>query len=231
MGREFIEADTNLPFPGDRIDYLKDIASAYYNHVLIGFIEEHRNHPFPGDWKEFLKDLASDFYNMVMVAFLGDPNIFPHPEINKLIALLERLIDSGVVSLVINVEPNGGMRLEVSGDEIVQESRLTLPIDFPKQVAEDPVFQLGMIVDIASRARDYYTGKIKEGKGNEVNRRARAWEAEALLTLQQMAQKQKVELVLNKYQLNILDENPQGLNSLPPGLNYSTPDWKQPGYG
>lgn len=76
---------------------------------------------------------------------------------------------------------------------------------------------------MSSQARDFYTGKIEGNNNEEINFRARAFEAEALLTLKKMAEDEGITLHFNDFQRAILEKFPEGLKSLPAGSNYPTP--------
>lgn len=197
--------------------------------MLKEFINGQRDSFFPRNLNEYFEKTVRVFDSLV--DFLRDPNTFPHPEINQLVTLMWRLIGNKEIPVVLDQWGIPTMSFVVIGNDIKQMPMFIIPQNFISQVAQNPVLQLGAIVNMASQARDFYVGKIKKGSSNEVNRRAKAWEAEALITLKQMAQQENFDLVFNKYQLQILAENPQGLRSLPPELNYSTPVWQPPRFG
>ncbi|GIW63754.1 MAG: hypothetical protein KatS3mg091_556 [Patescibacteria group bacterium] len=197
--------------------------------MLKEFIQNNANLSVPKNTEEYLNRMVEVFDSLV--DFLRNPDKFPDPQINQLVTLLWSLIGNKDITVVLDQWNFPSVSFAVLGNNIEQQPILIIPRDFIIKVAEDPVFQLGMIVYMASQARDFYTGKIKEGSSDILTRRARAWEAQALLTLEEMAQKEGVQLTLNKYQLEILQENPNGLSSLPPELNYSTPIWQPPRFG
>jgi len=80
------------------------------------------------------------------------------------------------------------------------------------------------LVFLASQTRDAYNNKIPEEEtsrkkaAENVNKRAHAFEAEFLLTLQQNCN----DFIPNKYQQKALKCFPKGLDSLEPELRYDT---------
>jgi len=165
------------------------------------------------------------------VDFLRNPNSFPNQEINKLTTLLWRLIGNKEIPLVLDQWGFPELSFFYERRGYLTTSLLILPVDFLRQVNENPIHQLGAIVFNASEGRDYYTCKITGKNKPEIERRARGYEAEALLTLQKMAEEERVTIEWNPYQLEILRENPRGIASLPRNLVYSTPNWQPPRYG
>jgi hypothetical protein len=180
--------------------------------------------------QEYLRKTVEAFY--ACVDFLRKPIFFPNQEINKLVTLLWRLIGNKEIPLVLD-DKWGSPKLIFSyaRRERLTTGLLILPEDFLKQVNENPIYQLGRIVFNASKVRDYYTGKITEKNEPEIERRARGYEAEALLTLQKMAEERGGNIEWTPYQENVLREYPQGIASLPRHLVYSTPVWQPPRYG
>jgi len=179
--------------------------------------------------KEYLRRTVEAFD--ACVDFLRDPDSFPNQEINQLVTLLWRLIGNKQIPLVLDQWGIREMSFIVLGNSVKQTPFFILPVDFLKQVNYDPIYQLGAIVFNASQGRDYYTGKITGNNKAEVKRRARAYESEALLTLDKMAKASGQTIQWNPYQLEILRENPQGIKSLPSDLVYSTPSWQPPRFG
>jgi len=165
------------------------------------------------------------------VDFLRDPNSFPNQKINQLVTLLWRLIGNQEIPLVLDKWGIGEMSFVVLGNSLQQVPFFILPVDFLRQVNENPIYQLGSIVFNASQGRDYYTGKITGKNKPEIQRRARGYEAEALLTLQKMAEEEGATIKWTPYQLEVLRENPRGIASLPRHLVYSTPVWQPPRFG
>jgi hypothetical protein len=179
--------------------------------------------------QEYLRKTVEAFD--ACVDFLRNPISFPNQEINQLVTLLWRLIGNKEIPLVLDKWgcPELSFFYERRGH--LTTSFFILPVDFLKQVNENPIYQLGSIVFNASQGRDCYTGKITGKNKPEIERRARGYEAEALLTLQKMAEEEGVTIKWTPYQLKVLQENPRGIASLPRHLVYSTPVWQPPRYG
>jgi hypothetical protein len=179
--------------------------------------------------QEYLRKTADAFYACVI--FLRDPNSFPNEEINKLTNLLWQLIVNKEITLGLDKGRIREMSFVVLGNSLEQVPVFILPVDFLEQVNKNPIDQLGAIVFTASQVRDYYVGRIGKDNEKDIERRARGYEAEALLTLQKMAEKERVTIKWNRYQRMILQENPRGIKSLPRHLVYPTPAWQPPRYG
>jgi len=173
----------------------------------------------------------SSFNNLV--DFLRNPETFPNPEINKSLALIHRMVLNGEVSVSVNKDdcPDIMFLVVKKLDNSEEFIKLLLPQDFSNQVKEDPVLQLAMVVCMSSFARDFYTKRIKTDHFEKVESRARAFEAESLLTLMDMAKNEGISLNFNVGQRNILETFPKGLKNLLidsyyPTLDYLPPDFR-----
>lgn len=193
--------------------------------MLRGFIErQHYYHP--RNTREFLGNIVSAFDGCV--DFLRDPKYFPNAEINKSATLMWRLVGNKQIPATLDQWglPTVAFTVLAKGNE--QFPLLILPKDFPKQVHEDPIFQLGIIGYMSSQCRDFYCGKITAASRQEVNGRAQAFEAETLLTIQRMAALEGITFQLLSIQREYLSKFPQGLASLPSAMHYSTPEFSPP---
>ena len=88
------------------------------------------------------------------------------------------------------------------------QALLLPPLNWVEMIEADPVLQLGAIVMAGSQAVDFYNRRFETDLEN-VQKRARAFEAELLLAFRETA--------LNDYQKGILKEYPFGMD---PGLLY-----------
>lgn len=183
----------------------------------------------PQSPEEYLRKTVEAFNTCVN--FLRNPNSFPNQEINQLVTLLWQLIQNKEIPLALDNGRFPELTFSYERRGYLTTSLLFLPVDFLKQAYENPIYQFGSIVFNASKVRDYYTGKITEKNEPEIERRARGYEAEALLTLQKMAEERGGTIEWTPYQLKVLQENPRGIASLPRHLVYSTPVWQPPRYG
>jgi len=182
------------------------------------------------DQDRFISETVQSFNRTV--DFLRGTN-FPNAEINSLITLMWRLVRNKQVPTVL--DPDGTIptfsflpRARRDHPEDA-EGMFIIPLNFIDQVRQDPLMQLGAVVHMASRARDFYTGRIKAGSvDSHIQDRSLAFEAEALLTAQRMAQAEGKQLSLNSYQQDVLSRFPNGLASLAMGVNYETPEWQMP---
>ncbi len=158
-----------------------------------------------------------------LVDFLRDPKEFPNQEINKLVTLMWRSIGNKFIPVAIDTK---GSLSTFSFLATVQDGKdsgmFILPRTFVDRVREDIVMQTGAVVYMGSQARDFYTGHIRDSK-TDIQARALAFEADTLLTLQNMAKMEHQPMQLNQYQQQVLAQFPQGLRSLDERLNYPTP--------
>lgn len=185
---------------------------------LEGFIEESQAIPETED----LAQLFQSFY--ALVDFLRNPKTFPNKAINLSTTLMWRMIKKEEITAFIDRRGGTpGIAFAVLERDAEECPMLMLPRDFPSQVRQDLVFQLGIIAYMASQARDFYTRRIKGNNNEEIKFRARAFQAEALLTLREMAGNEGFTLDFNDPQRKILEEFPNGLKSLPAGFHYLTP--------
>jgi len=184
---------------------------------LERFITEHQSTVETKDLAQFVRCFDS------LVDFLRNPDTFPNEEINKSVTLMWKLIGNKEVHAVLDQWGLPSLSFAVIKEGDKQCPLLILPPDFPRQVKENPVFQLGIVAYMSSQTRDYYTGRIKGNNSEEINAMARAFEAEALLTLKKMAEEEEIILHFNGLQRGILEQFPKGLGSLPVGSNYPTP--------
>lgn len=189
---------------------------------LERFIKERQAIPETKDLAQFVRSFDA------LVDFLRKPETFPNKDINEIATLMWRLIGNKEVPAVLDQWGLPSLAFTVLKKDAQELPMLIMPVNFIDQVKEDPVFQLGIIAYMSSQTRDFYTGRIKGDNSEEINIRARAFEAEALLTLRKMAEKEGITLHFNDLQRKILEKFPEGLNSLPAGSNYPTPIyWSQ----
>lgn len=193
--------------------------------MLRGFIEQ-QHYPQPENVHEYLGTIVTAFDRCV--DFLRNPHSFPNTEINKVAALMWRLIETKQIPTVLDQWDLPSVTFTVIASGVEQLPLLILPKDFVRQVQQDPVFQLGVIGYMASQCRDFYCARVRNGTSGKVNTRAQAFEAETLLTLQRMASSEGITLQLIPLQLEYLSRFPQGLESLPSEMRYPTPEFKAP---
>jgi len=192
--------------------------------MLKEFIQ--RRYPPPKDFNEYLPSMIFAFDSCV--DFLRDPQRFPNRDINATTTLMWRLKENKKISIVLDQWDLPSLSFIVFNMGLEQIATLIIPTDFLQQINDDPVSQLGNIAYMASQCRDFYSGKIKRDNRNKVNNRAQAFKAETLLTLKKMAIQEGVELPLNSLQHECLTEFPNGLESMPQGMNYPTPTYNPP---
>lgn len=161
-----------------------------------------------------------------LVDFLRNENSFPNSEINQLATLMWRLI--GNRHILVAIDPTGKMpsiSFAVLGNQEEQQAFLFVPENFLELTQEAPEVQIGTFAYMASQCRDYFCGKITGSNSEEINERAQVYEAEALLTMQKMAQEEGITLRLIPFQQEILKKFPNGLQDLKTELAYETPQY------
>jgi hypothetical protein len=75
-------------------------------------------------------------------------------------------------------------------------------------IQKNAIYQLGALVFVGSQAVDYYNGKIWS-EFEKAKNRARAYEAEYLMTLKEAVP----DLTLNEWQQDVLGAFPEGIRS------------------
>lgn len=191
--------------------------------MLGRFIEGQQYQP-PADMEEYARNMVAAFDSCV--DFLRDPNRFPNTDINEITTLMWRLVGNKDIPAVLDQWGVPSIAFAVLGSGIEQMPIIILPRDFIQQIQEDPIFQLGVTSYMASQCRDYYSLQITGDNSDQINMRAQAFEAEALRTLQQMMQLEGIIYPFTEQQQHYLAAFPQGIKSLPSGMNYPTPEYK-----
>ena len=171
--------------------------------------------------KEYLNSAA---YTLSQCTdFLRDPERFPNPEINKVAALTSKIIDNKEIPVVLDEWGLPLVVFAVLGEGFEQKPQFIIPTNFLQQVNKDPISQLGRIAYMASQGKDYYAKRDEKETPEIISQRARAYEAEVLITILRMG---VVDLdSFQQQQQEILESNPEGLRSLSDGLFYPTPDY------
>lgn len=152
------------------------------------------------------------------------PRVLAHPEINRLATLFWRLIGNKNIPLIWDQQ--GLPSFQIIGTVLDQEQRacLLMPYQWLNLVREDPVLQLGGIVNMASQSRDFYLHRFDA----HTSERAQAIEAECYHTLEIVHTREQIHWYWNEYQRRIMVQYPQGLASLAPGIWYPTPAYSHP---
>jgi hypothetical protein len=147
---------------------------------------------------------------------LRNKDTFPNREVNDLMILFWQLVGNKVTpAAVMTGLESMSFWGEIKGVESI--AFVLVSERFPELCVEDASMQLGALVFNASKARDYYNGKLANFE--EVQKRALAYEAEYLLTLRGHWPK---SFTPNEYQSQILATYPNGLASLPRELLYQS---------
>lgn len=162
-----------------------------------------------------------------LVDFLSDPQRFPNDEINRVTELMWGLLNNSEILLIQNPQnqnqKNFPIVFSIATGEKRQRPLIIMPKNLIDQTRKDVIFQLGEISYIASQCRDYYTERLTREDDEIIMGRSRAFEAETLWTLQQMAFTEGILLRWNDFQQHTMKEFPTGLSSLPHDLDYPTP--------
>lgn len=189
------------------------------------FLDNLRDHKEPEQHVERVETMTQLFDNLV--DFLRDETSFPNNKINQLATLMWRLI--GNEHITVALDPTGYMpsvSFAVLAEGYERIPILFLPQNFISQTARAPEVQVGVFAYMASQCRDYFVNKIMGDNTQEVNKRAQAYEAEALLTLSELALEEDIKLELIDFQYQILEAFPNGLADLNEELRYNTPSYE-----
>lgn len=192
--------------------------------MLERYIQELEQLPIPNRFQDRVEQMTQTFDSLV--DFLRNPDSFPNQEINRLAALMWKLIENKHIPAAL--DPTGEMSsisFAVLGNQIEQQPFLFLPQDFLELTKQDPEVQIGAFAYMASQCRDFFCNKITGNNSQEINRRAQAYEAEALHAMQKIAKEEGITLRLIPFQEEILAQFPNGLEDLDPELVYETPQY------
>jgi len=145
------------------------------------------------------------------VGALRDPSVVPDKRINDLAGLLWTLVSSRTVctAMIAGVPTLSFMALERGSRQV---ALIAIPEDWVAHFAKDPWMQLGATVYSASKARDYWSGRVAT---RDVNQRAMAFEA-ILLRLAAADESEAQPFKPNEYQAKVLAAFP----SLPAAFDY-----------
>lgn len=179
------------------------------------------------DFQENSLTATQLFYDFLFL--LRDEQKFPNYEINQLSLFTLHLLTDGHITLSFyeNTHNYNEVILNIDVDEVVETAQLCVPKNFVSEVAEIPERQIGVITAAMSQCRDYFCGKINGQSLEECAMRALAYEAEAINTLIDLAEKEKVPLNLSNLQIGlIIDKFPNGLADLDEQLWYPSPKYK-----
>lgn len=145
-----------------------------------------------------------------LVDMLRNPETFPDPHVNLLMALTWELVGDKVVPVAcVDGIPTLGFYFEREGER--QVALFTCPPDWSEQVKNTPGATISGLVWAASQCRDVYNDRFDD---NDTLKRAFAYEAQCLLTLQKMP-----GFEANDYQRKVLADYPKGVAS-PVGVMY-----------
>lgn len=154
-----------------------------------------------GPWKTIGKRFTEG------TAFLK--SAFPNPKINKLMSLTWDVVGNKIVPLAIGPDvPSLGVATMGAG--LASKSMIFAPHAWVKMIEEDPVGQMGAIVHVGSQVVDAYNRRVL-GETRASAERAKAWEAEFLLTVSEMGRGGPWRP--NPYQAEILSRYPSGVSS------------------
>lgn len=179
------------------------------------------------DYKENTQITVGLFYEFL--DYLEDSRRFPNQTINSLTVFMRRLIKDEHITLIFfeKEESYDSMILMLDKENGLETPALYIPQNFIDKVAQSPEEQIGVIASAMSQCRDYFCGKINGHNQETVERRAFACETEALLTLLEIAEREKVALNLSNFQKTLLSAFPKGLANLDEGLWYSNPKYRK----
>ena len=152
------------------------------------------------------------------VAGLMRPETTPDPRLNDVAKLLWVLCSSRTVCTAMTEVPSlhfmGLIKNRADGKD---RGVVLIPLNWVKLFSVDPWLQLGAVMYSASKARDFWNKKITdEASGLEVERRAKAYEAEFLrLAIRDQSKKR---FKATAYQGAVLG----AFGSFPPDLEYES---------
>lgn len=132
---------------------------------------------------------------------------FPNPAIQRLLRFNWEVYHYGVVSVRVD-RMVSAPSFVLSGVKGAPQALTILPLQWVRMFGRDPIKQMGLVVFIASQSVDYFHERVFT-EAEKVVERARAHEAEYLLTIQHLAPAWEPD----RYQRSILGDYPEGLAS------------------
>jgi hypothetical protein len=149
------------------------------------------------------------------VTFLRD--VFPNDRIRSLMGIAYDLIGRKVTPVAFGPNvPTLSMAAMRVGDDI--KGIIFAPHNWITMIKANPLMQVGALVFVGSQVVDFYNDKLI-GQSKNVQQRARAFEAEYLLTLRENSGEGWVP---NEYQSEVMKEYPAGvLTESVQGLMYT----------
>lgn len=161
-----------------------------------------------------------------IVTFLSNKEKFPNPNINKLADFTHKYIEGDYIPQTLT-KSNFPLTYTIPHDQTYYQDDLTIfPGECYSWLMTDPVRAYMHVVFFASYVRDDYTRKLSRAWEDDEKsyQRGLAYSSEMLLTIQKIAQKEgktiEIDDIIACHALNIF---PEGLRSLPEGLDYPTP--------
>lgn len=145
-----------------------------------------------------------------MVEGMMNPSHLPLPAINSLMRLFWRLVGNKIVPSAMGQVPTVSFLAEIRQYKSV--GMVICPEDWLDKVQQDPYYQMGALVYVASQAKDYWNHKFVPNSKKEIFARAYSYEAEWLHFL---AATDPAGFQPNAYQQKLMAEYPQGIASVP----------------
>lgn len=163
--------------------------------------------------------INSEHFSFI-VDLLKNPRAMPILAINELMALCWNVVGSRTVQFATGPFPTLGFSFQEMPS--VKTPVIASPTDWFLRIKKDPFYQIGAVVNTASKVRDYWNGHYKLDYLQGIMMRAAAYEVEYLKWL---TVTEHPDYQLDEYQRGIMEALPNGLNSLPNELIYTS---KQP---
>lgn len=158
-----------------------------------------------------------------MVYFLSENEQFPNREINDIAHLMYRTIEFQELSVAFDKDGLTKMAFTTVLVGGVYVPAVILPSMILGNMRKNMVHELAATAFIASHVKDFYAQKWTPQNAEWCAVNGDAYQAEALLTLNQMAGREHIKIHLSTEEKKVLRQYPHGLRSLPKGHYYPTP--------
>lgn len=165
-----------------------------------------------------LKEIGQEASQLITmgVGFLRDPNQFPNPVINELMADTWCIVGNRIVQPAMSPAfPVPTISFIAAGSSDSLRAYIFMPFNYAQIFKNNATSQFGALVYIGSQCRDFYNGQFSPLNSQDVETRALAYEAEYFRTLATLG-----PVVLDDYAKKVLDRFPEGIKSLDPALSY-----------
>lgn len=158
------------------------------------------------------KTIEAEFSDLVEV--MQKSKFFPLPLVNDLMSLFWDLVGQKITPVaIVNMVPTPTFMCSVKGDGKKETTfaMVLVPTNWHDMLVSDPYMQMGALVFLASKAKDYWNNKFHPSvyNGEEIVERAQFCESQLLHHFS----KTREDFKPNEYQIYVMGKYPLGCSS------------------